>query len=273
MDNPAEPADDVQPGEPYCGQCGYSLKGLEDSSRCPECGRSLIDVVMRRGDQVIPGRRYASAATLFGWPVLAIATGSGLGEKRGHARGIIAIGDHATGLLAIGGQARGVVALGGIAIGLFSFGGISIGLLTAVGGLTIGAVAWGGVALGLVVSGGIALGWLAAGGVAIGRHLVGPGTSDSDTIALLGRFAWYYGPTSATEVRTLVQSIVALVAVSLVPTTFIGLLAAFGLWRGRRMVSTTEIAYPLASIDPRTTPRRSRHDDQRQEDLSGDDHR
>ena len=120
MNNTAEPAANVQPGDPYCGHCGYSLKGLEESSRCPECGRPLIDVLMRRGDQVIPGRRYESDATLFGWPVIAIAIGSGLGEKRGHARGIIAIGDYATGLLAIGGQARGVVAVGGVAIGLLN---------------------------------------------------------------------------------------------------------------------------------------------------------
>ena len=60
----------------------------------------MIDVLMRRGDQVIPGRRYRSHATLFGQPILAISTGPAPGEKKGHARGIIAIGDRATGLLA-----------------------------------------------------------------------------------------------------------------------------------------------------------------------------
>lgn len=234
MNNTAEPADNVQPGEPYCGQCGYSLMGLEDSSRCPECGRAVIDVLMRRGDQVLPGRRYESHARLFGWPVIAIATGSGLGEKRGHARGIIAIGDYATGLLAIGGQARGVVAVGGVAIGLCSFGGVSLGLLTAVGGISIGAVAWGGLALGLVVSGGVVLGWLGAGGVAIAQHVVGPGLRDSETIALLSRFAWFYGPTSATEVRMLFQSVIALVGIGLASTTLIGLLAAFGFLRASK---------------------------------------
>ena len=111
MPNTAEPAETVQPGEPYCGQCGYGLTGLEESTRCPECGRPLLEVLMRRGDQVIWGRRYQSDASLFGWPVLSIATGPAPGEKRGHARGIIAIGDRATGLLAIGGQARGIVAV------------------------------------------------------------------------------------------------------------------------------------------------------------------
>src|SRR4029450_58156 len=52
------------------------------------------------------------------------------GELRGHARGIIAIGDFATGFLALGGLSRGVVAFGGLAAGLFSFGGLSVGLLS-----------------------------------------------------------------------------------------------------------------------------------------------
>lgn len=233
MNNTAEPAENVEPGEPYCGQCGYSLQGLEDSSKCPECGRPLIDVLMRRGDQILPGRRYQSAARLFGWPVLAIATGSGLGEKRGHARGIIAIGDHATGLLAIGGYAYGVVAIGGIAFGLFSFGGICVGLLSAVGGVALGTMAWGGCAIGLVVSGGIVLGWLAAGGVPIAWHVLEPGSSDSAAIAMQTKFAWFFGPGSASEVRTLIQSLLASVTVNLVPTTLVGLLAAVGLWRGR----------------------------------------
>ena len=236
MSNTSEPAENVRLGDPYCGHCGYSLTGLEGSSRCPECGRPVIDVLMRRGDQVIPGRRYRSEATLFGWPVLAISTGPAPGEKRGHARGIIAIGDRATGLLAIGGQARGIVALGGVAIGVCSFGGLSIGLLTSMGGLAIGAVVWGGVAIGLVVSGGIAIGWLAAGGVAIAQYAagglpIGPHTNDSATIAMLGRFAWFYGPSGVTA-RTIFQPILALAAITLAPAIVTGLLAMLGIGRG-----------------------------------------
>src|SRR5262249_8642600 len=59
------------------------------------------------------------------------------GELRGHAKGVIAIGDIATGFLALGGLARGIVALGGLAAGVFSFGGLSLGLLAAIGGFAI----------------------------------------------------------------------------------------------------------------------------------------
>ncbi len=56
------------------------------------------------------------------------------GELRGHARGIIAIGDFATGVLAVGGLARGIVAMGGLALGA----------LVGVGGVCVGALALGG---------------------------------------------------------------------------------------------------------------------------------
>jgi hypothetical protein len=60
------------------------------------------------------------------------------GEMRGHAKGIIAIGDIATGVVALAGVARGGLAIGGLAVGLISLGGLSIGAL-ALGGLAIGA--------------------------------------------------------------------------------------------------------------------------------------
>jgi hypothetical protein len=94
------------------------------------------------------------------------------GELRGHARGIVAIGDFATGFLALGGLARGVVAFGGLAAGLFSFGGLSLGLLSAVGGLAIGGLALGGAAVGGAAIGGGAVGYYACGGAARGTHVV-----------------------------------------------------------------------------------------------------
>jgi hypothetical protein len=107
-------------------------------------------------------------------PIYDIAVGPDLGrsELRGHAKGIVAIGDFATGFLAIGGLARGVIALGGLAAGLVSFGGLSVGVLGAVGGLAIGGLALGGAAVGGVAVGGGAAGYYACGGGAAGTHVV-----------------------------------------------------------------------------------------------------
>lgn len=166
--------------DPYCGNCGYSFRGLQESSKCPECGKPIVEVLMRRGFPLRPGRRYRSAATLFGLPVLDIAVGPSRNEMRGKARGIIAIGDFACGGVAIGGLATGIVAIGGLAFGVFSLGGLSIGLLAALGGLAaspgiangglaISAVACGGMAIGIIAQGGVALGIFARGGLACGN--------------------------------------------------------------------------------------------------------
>jgi len=112
--------------------------------------------------------RYESEFRLGGLPLLAVATGAdpASGESRGHARGILAVGDIATGWIALGGIARGGMALGGVSIGAISVGGCSLGLV-AVGGLAVGGVAVGGLAIGLVAMGGLAIGLLALGGGAI----------------------------------------------------------------------------------------------------------
>lgn len=96
------------------------------------------------------------------------------GEVRGHARGILALGDMAKGVVAVGGLARGVVALGGLAAGLISFGGLSLGVLIAAGGLAIGSFAFGGGAAGGVAVGGGAAGYYACGGGAAGAHVWSP---------------------------------------------------------------------------------------------------
>lgn len=107
-------------------------------------------------------------------PFYDIALGPDLarGEFRGHAKGVIAIGDLATGVVALGGLARGVFAFGGLAAGLFSLGGLSVGLLSAIGGLAIGGLALGGAAIGGVAVGGGAAGHYACGGGAVGTHVV-----------------------------------------------------------------------------------------------------
>lgn len=95
------------------------------------------------------GTRRQAKSTFAGLPLWSIAVGPDPehGELRGHAKGVIAVGDVATGILAIGGVARGVVALGGGAIGTLAFGGGAAGVV-AVGGGAIGHYAIGGQAAG-----------------------------------------------------------------------------------------------------------------------------
>lgn len=184
-------------GEPYCRQCGYVLTGLVDSSKCPECGMPIVEVLARRGEVREAGIRYTSPVRLFGLPLIHVALGPKHGERRGRARGIIAIGDIAVGGIAIGGFSRGVVALGGVALGLASVGGLSIGLLTAFGGLAIGGFVSGGCAVGGIAHGGGAVGIVAQGGGAFGLYARGGSASrfrsSSQTDAVFQRWAWLLG--------------------------------------------------------------------------------
>lgn len=145
---------------------------------------------LRAGPRGWRGIRYRSALALGDVPFLAIATGPDpeKGEVRGHARGIIAIGDMATGFLAIGGLARGVVTLGGLSVGLVSFGGCALGLFAATGGLAIGGLAFGGGALGGVAVGGGAVGQYACGGAAFGTYVVRPGRVDPEAEAFFRQY-------------------------------------------------------------------------------------
>ena len=181
--------------QPYCSNCGYVLTGLTESSKCPECGKPLVEVLTRTPHAFLnAGKRYRSKATLFGWPVIDVALGPKDGQMRGHARGIIAIGDIATGGIAIGGIARGVVALGGLAIGLFSLGGAALGLISATGGFAIGGLAAGGGAIGVLSTGGGAIGVMAQGGGALGlftRDARGVKPAGTDAF---NDFSWFFGP-------------------------------------------------------------------------------
>lgn len=125
------------------------------------------------------GVDFRSEATLFGWPLVHVATGMdpATGRKR-IARGILAVGDIAQGLIAVGGLAMGGVAMGGCALGLIALGGGALGLLT-LGGLAVGlAGALGGMAIAPVAVGGQALGYWACGGKASGMHVLDAGTQD-----------------------------------------------------------------------------------------------
>lgn len=119
--------------------------------------------------------RWTSSATFLEYPVVSVAIGpdAARSEVRGHAHGILAIGDIATGVIAIGAIARGVIALGGVAVGGIAIGGCAIGLLP-LGGLALGYLAVGGLAIGYAAVGGLAIGYYAAGGAAIGKYVIGP---------------------------------------------------------------------------------------------------
>jgi len=213
------------PGDPYCGNCGYSLKGLEDSSRCPECGKPIVEVLMRPEFAVRAGTRYRSKATLFGWPVIDIALGPSGNEKRGSARGIIAIGDLACGGIAIGGLARGIVAVGGIAIGIFPIGGMAIGLLVALGGLAASlGIANGGVSIGAVSCGGLAVGIVAQGGLALGMFARGGLHHGNSSSMVFEHFHWLFGrfPPKALDVY---RPLLFTVAPAVLAAALIGILA------------------------------------------------
>jgi hypothetical protein len=194
----------VQPNQPYCGNCGYVLTGLTESSKCPECGRPLVEVLTRPGFMNLMGKRWRSKARMFGMPVIDVAFGPSGTERIGKARGVIAIGDRATGLVAIGGIARGVVAFGGMTLGVFTQGGMCIGVITALGGLTIGGMSIGGMAIGLLArggmaigamaDGGMAMGYYARGGAAFGVHTIAPGAASTNAVNAFTSMSWFFGP-------------------------------------------------------------------------------
>ena len=136
------------------------------------------------------GVRKKSETTLFGLPLVSVATGPDpeKGELYGHAKGIIAIGDVATGVFAMGGVAFGGVSIGGCAIGLISLGGCALSILLAVGGFALGAVAIGGCAVGIVAIGGGAIGYYALGGGTTGVYVINAVQQSPEAVELFGRF-------------------------------------------------------------------------------------
>jgi hypothetical protein len=134
------------------------------------------ELAATRGSRYVRSVRARAGWQLGGLPFYDIAIGPDFsrGENRGHAKGVIAIGDIATGAIAVGGLARGVIAVGGAAVGLLTFGGLSVGALAAFGGLAVGGVAFGGAAMGAVAMGGGVAGYYACGGGAAGEYVVAP---------------------------------------------------------------------------------------------------
>lgn len=194
------------PTQPYCGHCGYALVGLTESSKCPECGRPLVDVLTRDPGPIYAGKRYTSPIRVFGLPLVQVALGPRENEKIGVARAIIAIGDVAIGWLALGrftlglisfgALSAGVISIGGVAAGVLSLGGLSLGGL-GVGGASIGLLALGGAAVGYAAMGGAAVGWYAQGGAAAGRHTMDFLRKDPLAIAFFDRWSWLIGTPNA----------------------------------------------------------------------------
>ena len=223
--------------EPYCGNCGYLLTGAVDSSKCPECGKPIVEVLRRKGMFAAHGKRYRSRATLFGLPVVSVAFGPSEGEIRGVAKGIIAVGDIAIGFLAVGGMSIGIVAVGGATLGLFALGGLAIGLLTALGGTAIGTAAVGGAAIGVLAFGAGAMGMWSQGAGAAGIFVrsvkaalrKGAGASPPG----FEQVTWFFGPWPP-DATTLIRPVAVVVGVPLLVAAVIGLVAWLAIRRQGR---------------------------------------
>ncbi len=137
--------------------------------------------------------RHTSQMQLFGYPLVAVAYGSDFSrnESRGHARGIIAVGDVATGVIAIGGLARGLIAVGGVAVGVVTVAGVGFGALVIAG-----------VAIAQMAFGGVAVGHYAKGGAVIGGHVVSPARVDHSAAVWFNRFGLHDGETPQPTVKS-----------------------------------------------------------------------
>lgn len=239
----------IKPGQPYCSNCGYLLLGLENSSKCPECGKSLIEVLQRGDQKFYRGKRYTSEAKLFGLPLVSIAFGPSGEEMSGKAKGIIALGDSALGFMALGGRSCGIVSAGGLSVGVASLGGMSLGLVTSLGGCSIsggfavgglaiaGGVAMGGGAIaGYAAVGGGALAYYAAGGSVHGKHVIKNGTASSQQAQdAFDGLKWLLG--SSVPNPVVYQPLAVSGSVFVTLSLLIGCLALYGFRRHEREVN------------------------------------
>jgi hypothetical protein len=222
------------------------LTGATSASACPECGRPLVEVLVRDGSAAV-GHRWKSKATIWGRPAIAVAFGPLGDERRGKARGWIAIGDDAMGVVAIGGFARGIVAIGGVAMGGLTAGGLSLGLLLglggfatapfglALGGCAVGLLAVGGCAFGAAAVGGVAIGWFAAGGSEFGVHPLGlrQGAPSPEAVDLWTMLKPVVGDVARGSISQVIPGTVAATAF-LAALASLSFPALFAWWRSER---------------------------------------
>jgi hypothetical protein len=136
------------------------------------------------------GVDYRSKQTLFGLPLVHIATGNDpLTGKTRVAKGIIAIGGQARGVIAVGGLAMGGIAIGGMALGAISLGGCTVGILSIGGAAIALLLAFGGGALAPIAIGGVVLGYLAFGGLGAGAHVFASNAADPVAQHFFGHWA------------------------------------------------------------------------------------
>jgi predicted Ser/Thr protein kinase len=151
----------------------------QQASQVKTAVQNITDQPPVPGANRMRGINYRSRATLFGLPLLHVATDVDPATNRPRvARGIVAIGGIAQGVLAFGGIAMGGVTFGGVSLGVLAFGGCAVGVGT-LGGLAVALVmALGGLAIAPIALGGGAIGYFAQGGGAWGIHPLGANASD-----------------------------------------------------------------------------------------------
>jgi predicted Ser/Thr protein kinase len=203
------------------------------------CGSSRQTMPLHM--QRLLGFEYRSPATLWGYPIVHIATGiNPVTMKRRIAKGWIAIGDIAIGGFALGGMAYGVTAIGGCALGLLTLGGVSLGLLLAIGGMAIGGLALGGAAVGIIAIGGGAVGVYALGGGVFGVFGLGGNIQDPHAVRFFG--SWGSGAFGSATLMTLLAPYSILIT----------LVVAFLTFLLSRVFRTEQLA---SHIQPKSDPR------------------
>ncbi len=165
-----------------------ALLEKDPTRRCQQASelRSQVETIGGVATKLSPevSRRlsfeYRSRTTLFGWPLVHIATGvdPATGRRR-RARGVIALGNAPRGVIAFGDIAVGVLACGIFGCGLVSVSIVGVGVL-ALGSVAVGLVlAMGGLGIAPVAVGGAVLGYYANGALAWGAHALSPTVDDA----------------------------------------------------------------------------------------------